>query len=70
MLILNSPRADSSDLRVWRLPRHHDHGVLVLRLRIRNDVRLAESEYGYGNYYQYSSYREKPEAEEPMKSLK
>ncbi|MEO6785765.1 MAG: polysaccharide biosynthesis tyrosine autokinase [Chthoniobacteraceae bacterium] len=35
-----------------------------------NDVRLAESEYGYGNYYQYSSYRENPEAEEPIKSVK
>ena len=35
-----------------------------------NDVRLSESEYGYGNYYQYSSYREKPEAEEPMKSIR
>jgi polysaccharide biosynthesis transport protein len=23
-----------------------------------NDVKLAESEYGYGNYYQYSSYRD------------
>jgi capsular exopolysaccharide synthesis family protein len=35
-----------------------------------NDVRLAESEYGYGNYYQYSAYRENPEAEEPMNSVK
>jgi capsular exopolysaccharide synthesis family protein len=35
-----------------------------------NDVRLAESEYGYGNYYQYSSYRENAEADEPIKSLK
>ncbi len=35
-----------------------------------NDVRLAESEYGYGNYYQYSAYRENADAEsvEPMKS--
>ncbi len=35
-----------------------------------NDVRLAESEYGYGNYYQYSAYRENPEVDEPVKSLK
>ncbi len=28
-----------------------------------NDVRLAESEYGYGNYYQYSAYRENADAE-------
>jgi capsular exopolysaccharide synthesis family protein len=34
-----------------------------------NDVRLAESEYGYGNYYQYSAYRENPEADEPVKSV-
>ena len=35
-----------------------------------NDVRLAESEYGYGNYYQYSAYRENAEADEPIKTLK
>lgn len=35
-----------------------------------NDVRLSESEYGYGNYYQYSAYREKPEVDEPVKTLK
>ena len=35
-----------------------------------NDVRLAESEYGYGNYYQYSAYRENPEADEPVKTVK
>lgn len=35
-----------------------------------NDVRLAESEYGYGNYYQYSAYRENAEADEPVKTLK
>ena len=35
-----------------------------------NDVRLAESEYGYGNYYQYSAYRENAEADEPIKSRK
>ena len=35
-----------------------------------NDVRLAESEYGYGNYYQYSAYRENPEVDEPIKSAK
>ena len=37
-----------------------------------NDVRLAESEYGYGNYYQYSAYRENADAEvdEPIKTLK
>lgn len=28
-----------------------------------NDVRLSESEYGYGNYYQYSAYRENADAE-------
>jgi hypothetical protein len=33
-------------------------------------VRLSESEYGYGNYYQYSSYRENAEADEPIKTLK
>lgn len=34
-----------------------------------NDVRLAESEYGYGSYYQYSSYREHADSEsdEPAK---
>jgi succinoglycan biosynthesis transport protein ExoP len=35
-----------------------------------NDVRLSESEYGYGNYYQYSAYRENAEADEPIKTLK
>ena len=37
-----------------------------------NDVRLAESEYGYGSYYQYSSYREHADSEsdEPMKTVK
>ena len=35
-----------------------------------NDVRLSESEYGYGNYYQYSAYRENAEADEPIKSRK
>lgn len=35
-----------------------------------NDVRLAESEYGYGNYYQYSAYRENADADEPIKTLK
>ena len=37
-----------------------------------NDVRLAESEYGYGSYYQYSSYREHADSEsdEPVKALK
>lgn len=35
-----------------------------------NDVRLAESEYGYGNYYQYSAYRENPEVDEPVKAGK
>jgi Mrp family chromosome partitioning ATPase len=33
-----------------------------------NDVRLAESEYGYGNYYQYSAYRENAESE-PLEPL-
>ena len=33
-----------------------------------NDVRLAESEYGYGNYYQYSAYRENADAE-PIEPL-
>ncbi|MEO6739228.1 MAG: polysaccharide biosynthesis tyrosine autokinase [Chthoniobacteraceae bacterium] len=37
-----------------------------------NDVRLAESEYGYGSYYQYSSYREHADSEsdEPVKAVK
>ena len=35
-----------------------------------NDVRLSESEYGYGNYYQYSAYRENAEVDEPIKTLK
>jgi len=35
-----------------------------------NDVNLAESEYGYGNYYQYSAYRENAEVEEPTKAVK
>ena len=35
-----------------------------------NDVRLAESEYGYGNYYQYSAYRENAEADEPITTRK
>jgi succinoglycan biosynthesis transport protein ExoP len=33
-----------------------------------NDVRLAESEYGYGNYYQYSAYRENADSE-PLEPL-
>ncbi len=37
-----------------------------------NDVRLAESEYGYGSYYQYSSYREHADSDsdEPVNALK
>ena len=35
-----------------------------------NDVNLAESEYGYGNYYQYSAYRERAEPDETAKPVK
>ena len=39
-----------------------------------NDVRLSESEYGYGSYYQYSSYREHADSDsdtdEPVNALK
>jgi capsular exopolysaccharide synthesis family protein len=50
-------------------------GLLVQRQAnllgvVCNDVRLSESEYGYGNYYQYSAYREKAEVDEPVKTLK
>lgn len=36
-----------------------------------NDVNLSESEYGYGNYYQYSGYREqRAESDQPIKAAK